>query len=71
MLLTDEMRWGPEDFVAAAVLFALTASLVDTVLRFARSPLVRLTLVGIVLLALAVVWAELAVGVLGTPLAGS
>ena len=71
MLLTDEVNWGPEDFLTAAILFGVTALLVDVVVRFAKSPLMRLALVGLVLLCLVLVWAELAVGVFGTPFAGS
>ena len=70
MLLSEEVNWGAEDFIAAAVLFGTTALIVDTVLRHVTTPLARPVLVGSVLLALMLVWAELAVGVLGTPLAG-
>lgn len=58
------MNWGLEDFVAAAVIIALTAAAIALVRRTARSRAVRVALViGVVAAAMAV-WAQLAVGIL-------
>lgn len=71
MLITDEVNWGLSDFLVAAVLFGSAALAVDCVLRFAKSPLVKFALAGIVLVVLAIIWAELAVGVFSSPIAGN
>lgn len=71
MQFTDEVNWGPFDFVVAGVLLLGTGLLCELVLRLVRSTRARIVLCGVLLLGLFLVWAELAVGVFGTPLAGS
>ena len=71
MQFTGEVNWTLSDFVVAGVLLAGTGlAYVLTTMKMSN-PRSR-TVIGIVLaLALAVVWAELAVGIFGTPFAGS
>jgi hypothetical protein len=62
MQATPEVRWGPGDFLAAALLLSGTGTAMVLAWRYARSTRLRVALVGFLALALAVVWAELAVG---------
>lgn len=71
MQFTAEVQWSPFDFVVAAVLLYGTGLLVELVLRKVRKSSTRIALCVGILLALLIVWAELAVGVFGSPLAGS
>jgi hypothetical protein len=65
------VQWTLLDFVIAAILLGCTGNAYVLVAR--RTPEVkRRVLIGTVLLAaLLLVWAEMAVGVFGTPFAGS
>ena len=58
------MNWGVEDFIAAAVIIVLTATGIALVRRTARSGVVRVALVILVVAAAMAVWAQLAVGIL-------
>jgi hypothetical protein len=71
MFLTDEVDWTAFDFAAASVLLFGTAFAVEAALRLLTKPLHRIVAVAAILLVLLIVWAELAVGLIGTPLAGS
>jgi hypothetical protein len=62
MQFTPEVRWGLEDFVAAAGLLFCTGTGMVLVTRYAKRTRHRVVLMGILLLAFAVIWAELAVG---------
>lgn len=62
MQFTSEMQWGPEDFVLAACLLFATGLGIVLVLRHARRTAHRVVLVALLGCALALVWAELAVG---------
>jgi hypothetical protein len=63
MLISDEVVWGPEDFVFAAALIFGTGLTYELVTRN-RSNMAFRAAVGIVLAAaLLLVWAELAVGI--------
>ena len=71
MHFTDEVAWSFTDFVVAGVLLLGTGLSCEFILRRFRKPWHRLLLCSAVLLVLLLVWAELAVGVFGTPFAGS
>ncbi len=71
MLFTSEVNWSPFDFVVAAVLLFGTGLACEFVLRKVKRTSSRLLILGAILFALFMVWAELAVGVFGTPFAGS
>lgn len=68
---TDGEGWSSFDFIVAGVLLLGTGLLCELVLRLVKKPGQRLIIVGVILLALFLVWAELAVGIFGTPFAGS
>ncbi|QNA90984.1 hypothetical protein G4G28_06560 [Massilia sp. Dwa41.01b] len=71
MLFTKEVNWGPGDFLVAAVLLGGTGlGLEFATLRLATGKS-RVFAGMAILLAFLLVWAELAVGIVGSPLAGS
>jgi len=71
MRFTGSVAWDGFDFAVAATLLLATGMLYVWASRRVRT--VRAKWVAVLLLAaaLAIVWAELAVGVFGTPFAGS
>jgi hypothetical protein len=71
MRFTDEFNWSPMDFVTAGILLLGTGFACEFVLRTVRRNGYRLAICAGILLALMLVWAELAVGLFGTPFAGS
>ncbi len=71
MQFTDEVRWSPFDFLVAGVLLLGAGLFCELVWRLARTTGLRIFLCAVVLSALALVWLELAVGLFGTPFAGS
>ncbi|UPQ78006.1 hypothetical protein M0M57_10210 [Flavobacterium azooxidireducens] len=71
MRFTTEVNWDAFDFIVAAVLLLGTGLVCEMVLRNVRSTKNRILLCGVILIILFLVWAELAVGIFGTPFAGS
>jgi hypothetical protein len=69
MQFTDEVAWSLTDFATAAVLLFGAGLTYLTVTQ--NTPSRRLAVAAAVLVVLVLVWAELAVGVFGTPWAGS
>lgn len=71
MQFSEEVNWELPDFVIAAILLFGTALICEFILRKIKDVKFRILLcVGLVILLL-LIWAELAVGVFGTPFAGS
>lgn len=71
MQFTDQVKWGAEDFVVAGVLLFGSILVYELMASLARSSASRVAIGIAVAVALALVWVELAVGVFGTPWAGS
>lgn len=71
MLFTAEVQWDLFDFIVAGVLLFGTGLTIELVLRKVKTTRNRVIVTGIILFLLFLVWAELAVGVFGTPFAGS
>lgn len=71
MQVTNDFKWSAVDFVAAGVLLLGTGLACELVLRKVKKLQHRLAICAGILFVLAVVWAEIAVGFFGTPLAGS
>ena len=68
---TSEVNWGVEDFALMVVLLFGTGLLIEVVLRYVQSKGNRILLCSLIIIALFLVWAELAVGIFGSPFAGS
>ncbi len=71
MQFTDEVNWTLFDFVVMGILLLGTGLMCELVLRKVKKIGHRIAICGALLLALLIIWAELAVGVFGTPFAGS
>lgn len=71
MQFTDEVDWKIMDFALMGILLFGTGILCELVMRKIKSIGYRIVFLGVILFALFVVWAELAVGIFGTPFAGS
>ncbi len=71
MQFTDQVDWSFGDFlVMAGLLFSLTMA-VAVVRQKVREKTPRIGLIALLLLIFLLIWAELAVGIFGTFLAGS
>jgi len=71
MKFTGEVKWSGFDFVIAGVLLLSTGLTCEFVLRKVGKMQHRLAICVGILLLLFIIWAELAVGLIGTPFAGS
>jgi hypothetical protein len=63
--------WTRIDFVVAGVLLLGTGLMCELVLRLVKKIEYRIAIIAVILVALFLVWAELAVGLFGTRFAGS
>ncbi len=71
MQFTDEVNWTLSDFIVAGVLLFSTGLICELVLRKVNKFEHRIAIIAVILVALFFIWAELAVGIFGTPFAGS
>lgn len=71
MQFTNEVNWSPFDFLIMGILLLVTGLIIEFVLRKVYKLEHRLVLCGAVLFVFFLIWAELAVGIFGTPFAGS
>lgn len=71
MQFTNELNWSLFDFAVMGMLLLSTGLLLDLVLRKVKTVQNRLLMGFVVLLAFFLIWAELAVGIFGSPFAGS
>ena len=71
MQFTNEVKWSAFDFLVAGVLLFGTGLLCELVLRKVKTTGYRIALCAVLLVLLFLTWAELAVGLFGTPFAGS
>lgn len=71
MQFTDEVNWTIRDFIVAAIILSGTGFLFEVVVRNVTNTKYRLVLLLTILVGLVLLWAELAVGIFGSPIAGS
>jgi hypothetical protein len=71
MQFTNEVDWDLRDFMIMGVLLLGTGLLCELVIRKVTNWNYRIGLIAVLLLVLFLIWAELAVGIFGTPFAGS
>ena len=71
MRFTDEVKWNLADFVVMGILLLGTGLLCELVLRKVTKVGNRIAICAAILAALVLIWIELAVGIFGTPFAGS
>ena len=71
MQFTNEVQWDLRDFAIMGTLLLSTGLAIELVLRNLKTGILRTAILVAILLALFLIWAELAVGIFGTPFAGS
>jgi hypothetical protein len=71
MQFTDEVKWTLLDFVVAGTLLIGTGVMCELVIRKTKKIKYRIAICLAILIVLMLIWAELAVGIFGTPISGS
>ena len=71
MQFTNEVDWKLTDFVIMGVLLSLTGLMLVAAVRLLSNPRYRIATCMAIVFTFVLVWAELAVGVIGSPFAGS
>lgn len=71
MQFTNEVVWTLSDFIIAGILLLGTGIVIEVVARNVRSKKARIVMIIGTLIVLFFVWAEMAVGIFGSPIAGS
>ena len=70
MQFTEEVKWTLSDFLVMGFLLMGTGLLCELVIRKVRKTNWQIAFCLLLLLAFLLIWAELAVGIFGTPFAG-
>ena len=71
MLFSSEVVWTPYDFAIATVVLLGTVLLAELILRMFPRKKQRIYLITLLFILFGVLWIELAVGVFGSPIAGT
>lgn len=71
MQFSPEVNWSAMDFGIAGIIFLGTGLLVELAIRKLRTTNSRLIALMVVFITVILLWLELAVGIFGSPIAGS
>lgn len=71
MQFTNEVNWNLIDFITMGILLSGTILLCDLVIRTFNQTFSKIVICSSIVLVFLLVWAELAVGIFGTPFAGT
>lgn len=71
MQFTDEVNWTLIDFVIAGVILFGTGLMIELILRMVKNIKYRIAICVALIVMMLLVWAELAVGIFGTPFSGT
>ena len=71
MQFSNEVNWKLSDFIVAGALLFSTTLACDFTLRKIDKIKHRIAIFATILLGLALIWAELSVGIFGTPFSGN
>lgn len=71
MQFTDELSWSPLDFAFMGLLVFVAGTGIELSLKKLANPLYRVIVCAAIFTLALLVWAEAAVGIFGTPFAGS
>jgi len=71
MQFTMEVNWAVGDFITAGMLLLATGVVYLIIMKKVKNIKVKISYVVAILALLSIVWIELAVGIFGTPFAGS
>jgi hypothetical protein len=70
MQFTNEVNWTLTDFIVAGILLLGCVTAIEFVFRKLKPSKYKIVFTVIIVLIFLMVWAELAVGIFGTPFAG-
>lgn len=70
MTFTDEVSWSFFDFIIMGGMLTITGLLIGIILKKVNNSKNRLILIVTIVMIFFLIWAELAVGLFGTPFAG-
>jgi len=71
MCITEEINWSPFDFIIMGALILSLSIGINFTLNKTKNLKNRIIYIGILGLLFLLIWAELAVGIFGTPFAGN
>jgi hypothetical protein len=71
MFVSNEVNWSFFDFIVMGILILSFSFGIKQVLKTTKNIKYRIFIIGIILILFLLLWAELAVGIFGTPFAGS
>jgi hypothetical protein len=71
MQFTTEVDWSLFDFILMGILLTGTGVLIELAIRKIKTNPQRLIVLGVILLGFFLIWVDLAVGIFGSPFAGS
>ena len=71
MTITDEINWSPFDFIIMGFLLTFLGIGINFVINRTKNFKNRILYIGILVLIFLLIWAELSVGIFGTPFAGN
>lgn len=71
MQVTEEVNWSAFDFIIMGGMLLSTGVLMEVLIRKIKNKTTRFVLLGLSLLVFLLLWAEMAVGLFGSPISGS
>jgi len=71
MHFTNEVKWSFFDYIIMGALLTITGLLISTIFQKVEYSKSRLMLIIIIVMMFFLIWAELAVGLFGTPFSGN
>ena len=71
MYFTEEIKWKGFDFLIAGILLFSSAFFIDFILRNVKIVGAKMLYIVLIFIVLFLIWVELAVGIFGSPFAGS
>jgi len=71
MQLTEEVNWTLFDFIIAGILLVGTGIIFEFIMRKIKRKKYRIAMIIVTLVTLFLIWAELAVGIFGSPFSGN
>jgi hypothetical protein len=71
MFVSNEVNWSFFDFIVMGILILSFSFGIKQVLKTTKNTKYRILIIGLILILFLLTWAELAVGIFGTPFAGS
>ena len=71
MMLTDEINWSVFDFIIMGVFLLLLGIGINAIIIKTENKKNRILFIALLIVVFLLIWAELSVGIFGSPFAGS